>query len=40
MRATLLATFHSLGLYWSPAQGSASDPARVEFRRELVRTGG
>jgi len=28
-----VATFHSIGLYWSPAGGSASNAARVEFRK-------
>jgi hypothetical protein len=27
-------TFHSIGLYWSPAGGSESNAARVEFREE------
>jgi hypothetical protein len=30
--AAAIATFHSLGLYWSPPQGGADNAARVEFR--------
>ena len=31
--ASAVSTFHSIGLYWSPAGGSESNAARVEFRR-------
>ena len=27
-----VSTFHSIGLYWSPAGGGESNAARVEFR--------
>ena len=29
-----VSTFHSIGLYWSPAGGAESNAARVEFRRQ------
>ena len=32
LAAVAVATFHSLGLYWSPPQGAPDNPARVEFR--------
>src|SRR5438309_9691654 len=31
--ATAVATFHSIGLYWAPAGGSASRQCNVQYRR-------
>ena len=36
---TAVATFHSIGLYWSPQGGAESNAARVEFREAGASNG-